>query len=387
MDSESQRTETYARFSDGASATAQDCIVSLSTGNVVITFLDGSDTKLWSFGSLRVGEPIRSHAIDVLLTSTAEPEASLFVPGADFAAALATRAPFLTARSARFRDATPWLVTAVCLVALFGAGYSLNWSPANMLARTVPDSWRDRLGDMAISQLTADKPQCVAADGSRALAKIAERLRLATGSSDTFSIAAYDLPIVNAFAVPGNRIVISGALITDAETPEEVAGVIAHEMGHGLELHPETGVIRTVGIAAAVELMLGGTGGTMSQMGMMLAQLGYTRVAEREADVHALRILREAQISSKPLARFFTRLDKKNDDEKEPANADAAKSKQALEKIAQLDIFRTHPAARERAAQILSQPDYPSTPVLSSAEWASLLNICSETRRKETPAP
>lgn len=65
-----------------------------------------------------------------------------------------------------------------------------------------------------------------------------------------------DWDLLNAFAVPGNKILLTKELIEKADGPEEVAGVLAHEMGHGIALHPETGIIRAVGLAAALELMM-----------------------------------------------------------------------------------------------------------------------------------
>ncbi len=56
--------------------------------------------------------------------------------------------------------------------------------------------------------------------------------------------------------------------------------------------------------------MLGGSGGTLANIGIVLAQLSYSRAAEREADVHALEILKRAGISAKGFAGFFTRVTK-----------------------------------------------------------------------------
>ena len=47
-------------------------------------------------------------------------------------------------------------------------------------------------------------------------------------------------------------------------------------------MHPETALVRAIGLSAAAELMLGGSGGTLANIGIVLAQLSYTRDAERD---------------------------------------------------------------------------------------------------------
>ena len=92
-----------------------------------------------------------------------------------------------------------------------------------------------------------------------------------------------DWPLLNAFAAPGEQIVLTHGIISKAESADEIAGVLAHEMGHGIEMHPESGLVRAIGMMAAIDLMLGGSGGTLANFGALLAQLSYTRDAERVA--------------------------------------------------------------------------------------------------------
>jgi beta-barrel assembly-enhancing protease len=152
-----------------------------------------------------------------------------------------------------------------------------------------------------------------------------------------------------------------------AGSPDEAAGVLAHEIGHGIELHPETGIIRAIGLAAAVELMLGGTGGTLANIGLTLAQLGYTRASEHEADLQAIRLLKNSGISNKGLSDFFKRVEKI---EGEDTTSEA---------LHPFDLLRTHPPTKEREDLVRNQPDYPATPSLDEASWQDLKTICSAT--------
>lgn len=377
-------TEHYARFSDGKSASARDAEVRLGLSGVEIRIRASGEQFLWPYETLSAREPLRTHAIDVLLNSSVTPGASLFVPGPDVARALRHAAPHLTARAERLRHAKPWLYGALALAALTAVIYASGWSPVRTIATSLPHTWRERLGDQAIASMAEDRKMCVAPAGTAAMEMLSQRLTKSAGISEPFQIEVYDWSLVNAFAVPGGKIVMTRALIEEAESPDEVAGVLAHEMGHGIELHPETGIIRAIGLSAAVELMLGGSGGTLANFGLILAQLGYTRAAEHEADLQALRLLKSAAISPTGLGDFFRRVEKGgvNDDKKD---AKDKTEKSESKRFRPFDLFRTHPPTEERERLVRSRANYPATPALDASRWNDLKNICKETRDRKPP--
>lgn len=355
-----------ARFSDGRTAASRDVTARLGPFGIEIADPEISSTRTWPFSGLHAAEPITRHAIDALLTHASEPGATLFVSNAAFARELARRAPHLSAASERWRAARPWIWTAAALL-LVGVGISAaGLSPARAIARLLPDSARAALGDQVVTSMTSDRALCTEPRGQAALARLSERLMAATGSQKTFQVVVVDWGLLNAFATPGERIVLTRGLIAKAKGPDEVAGVLAHEMGHGLELHPETGLVRSLGLAASLELLLGGSGGALANVGLLLAQLSYSREAEREADEQALRLLRNAGISNRGLIDFFDRVVALEAKEG-PAGA-----------VARYDVLRSHPQTVERKDRIAREPDYASTPSLSAADWADLQGICDE---------
>lgn len=362
----------YARFSDGKSAHARNATVRATPAGVEITVENSAHKHLWSYASLATAEPIRAHSVDVLLTSTSMPGASVFVPAPEFAADLSRRAPRLSARVARWRNARYWVMAGLALIGFVVAALFAGWSPVRSIAAMLPDSWRGRLGDEAISSMTEGYKKCTGTEGVAALAAMTERLAKGSGKPSPFKVVVYDWSLMNAFAVPGDQIVVTKGLIDKAQSADEVAGVLAHEMGHGIEMHPETGIIRAIGLAAAVELMLGGSSGALANAGLLLAQLGYTRAAEREADQQALKLLREAAISSEGLEAFFKRI---TELEKDDTGLDSA--------VKKFNILRSHPPTEERAKMVAAQPKYPSTPALSDTEWSALRGICQTTEAPE----
>jgi predicted Zn-dependent protease len=377
----SDTTSHYGRLSDGKTAASRDCQVRLDLTALSINSDDGTVRTRWPYDTLRSGEPLRPHSIDVLISSSQATGLTLFVPGAPFAAALAQRAPYLTAKSQRWRHARPWIIAAAAIVGITALVHTAGWTPARTIASLLPESWRDRLGDSALASMSEKRNRCTAPGGIAALDKLIGRLSAAAGPGQRFDVVVVDWELLNAFAVPGNKILLTKELVEKADSSEEVAGVLAHEMGHGIALHPEAGIIRAVGLAAALELMMGGSSGTLANMGLFLAQLGYTRAAEREADETALELLREAGISQQGLAGFFRRMVKDEagyDNDKNAAGTDDdAKTPKTLSQA--LDMLSTHPPTRERVDLIRNSAVYPVTPALTPSDWAALRAICTLT--------
>ncbi|MBS0235613.1 MAG: M48 family metallopeptidase [Proteobacteria bacterium] len=363
--------KSYCRFTARRGVPPADGTASLGETGIEIKLTDGTPRRIWRYDELKVDEPIRPNAINVLLSSGEEPGASLFVQGPEFAAGLGARASQLTARIGQVRRRRIGIALLALFTGLIAAGVILSWSPAKWIANTLPLSWRERLGNTARESLTEDHKECVDPAGLTALKKLATRLSMGIPAGNTFDVRVYDWQLMNAFAVPGEQIVLTKGLLDKAQSPDEVAGVLAHEMGHGIELHPEAAIIRGVGLGAALEIMLGGTtGGGLANVGLMLAQLGYSRSAEREADKHALELLKAAAIAPKGLGDFFTRVMKMEADEgSAPPKA--------------LSWLRTHPLPEERVRLVRQQAAYPATPALDAQSWQDLKSICDKTRERE----
>lgn len=382
MPSDTGTSQQYARVADGKSAAARDARVRLDVTALEIVLADGSQCWRWPYETLAATEPIRPHSLDVLLSSKNDPGITVFVPGAPFARDLARRATQLSVKSLRWRHLRPWLAGTAVLAAIGLFMAATGWSPSQTIARLLPASWRERLGTAVINSMTEDRKRCIQAEGLSALEKISERLAHGGSIAEKFKITVVDWSLVNAFAVPGDKIIMTRGLIEKAESADEVAGVLAHEMGHGIELHPETGIIRAVGLSAILQLMMGDTGGTIANMGLMLAQLGYTRVAEHEADLHAVDLLKKSNISNQGLANFFRRVMKDEEgieDDEVPDPDGGGKEKKRSRTSSALDLFRTHPPTKERAALIRSQAGYPATPALTDGEWTDLKAVCRST--------
>lgn len=362
-----------ARFTDGQSASSVDATVNLTDRGVAIYRRGSDEPLLWPYGALDTAEPLTRHAIDALLTYRYQPGATLFVADADFARELVSFAPHLTASAQRWRAARPWLWGAAAAI-LFAVAISLaGLSPASWVASLLPDSARTMLGKQVLAGMIEGRRVCVAPRGLAALERLTARLSQGVNGK-SFEIVVVDWDLFNAFATPGEQIVLTKGLIDKAEGPDELAGVLAHEMGHGIRLHPEAAIVRGIGLAAAAELMLGGSGGTLANAGLLLAQLSYSRGAEREADEEALRLLKGAKVSAYGLLAFFDRVLALEQKQNGDSGARA------------LNVLSSHPLTEERRARVEAEPPYPSSPSMSEEDWKALKSICAEPIRKDPNA-
>ena len=134
-----------------------------------------------------------------------------------------------------------------------------------------------------------------------------------SASSTKFTFTVLNSPVVNAFALPGGYVYVTRGLVALADTEAELAGVLAHEIGHVAARH---GAERqTNNVLANLGLLILGAA-TDSQTAVGLGQLGasavinsYWRDDEYEADTLGVRYLSRAGFSPAAMSSFLTKLE------------------------------------------------------------------------------
>jgi len=122
---------------------------------------------------------------------------------------------------------------------------------------------------------------------------------------------------INAFALPGGPVFVNIGSIQAADNEAELAGVIAHEMGHVYMRHGAMMASNQLKASMALGVLgaiVGrGVGGQLAQMGGQLfasgALLHNSRTAESEADAVGARIMYLAGYNPRSLAEFFRKLE------------------------------------------------------------------------------
>ena len=379
-----QTTAYTGRYSDGKTAQSVPADVRLSERGVEIGFPGAPQALIWPYGALGVAAPLSRKSADALLTYEFMPGASLFVGDRRFAESVMKLAPQITSRAYSWRSARPWVIAAAAIVLVFAALSVTSISPARWVAGMLPDSTRVAFGQQVIGSMVGQRRECTDPQGRAALDKLIARLTQGAGANGAFKVRVVDWSLLNAFAAPGEQIVLTRQIITQAKSPEEVAGILAHEMGHGLERHPETAIIRVIGWTAAGELIMGGAG-TIANIGIGMAQLSYTRAAEREADARAMNLLEKAEISTSGIVDFFRRMSEAE------AKSKGTKDGPSSPPSEWRSIFSTHPDSAERANAAASRTSWKTTPAMTAPEWQALRAICgplpAETKPDTKPSP
>ncbi len=116
---------------------------------------------------------------------------------------------------------------------------------------------------------------------------------------------------VNAFALPGRQIVIYTGLIKAAESPDELSGVIAHELAH-IELdHIMKKLRKEIGVSALINMTVGNAGSQiLTDATQTLTSTAYDRHMEKEADLQAVNYLVYSDINPEAYADFMYNISK-----------------------------------------------------------------------------
>lgn len=347
----SERATLY----DGRSATAWDVTVRVGDDAITVTRADGGTeevaARLLSRGRDGVGDRVVVRRRDMADWRL------LFDQPAAWITAL-PRADATTSRVAsRYAAAVAVTIGVVALV---------WWQGGVMLeaaAPLVPHSLAARVGDAVVGQLGADET-CGNAAGLAALARLNARLALPDGATVTVARG----PTVNAFAAPGGRVVLFDGLLQQARGPDEIAGVLAHELAHVRLHHPEQAMLRYFGVSIAASAV-GGNVGSAADLALVLSN---TRGKEADADSEGVATLQAAGIAPAALADLLVRLD--------AARARDSKAQtrigRAIDRLS--DYAATHPEGAARAAAIRGGvPTRGAGPALSPRDWAALRRICA----------
>jgi predicted Zn-dependent protease len=134
-----------------------------------------------------------------------------------------------------------------------------------------------------------------------------------TGRDYEFRVIDSEMP--NAFAIPGGFIFVNRGILERAESASELAGVLAHEIGHVVERHGLEQMAKARHTNTAVGLvyvLLGRAPGAAEQVALQVAgsawMAKHSREAEREADRVAVTYLARAGFDPRGMPRFFQRL-------------------------------------------------------------------------------
>lgn len=150
-------------------------------------------------------------------------------------------------------------------------------------------------------------------------------------------------PSINAFNIPGGHVYVHTGLIQAANNASELAGVMAHEISHGVERHATERLTQAYGLNILAALVLGQNPGIIEQLVAQIVGTGaiakFSRDDEREADEMGVQMMYEAGYNPEGMANMFRTL-----------LAERERRPSQLEQF-----FATHPLSEERIRSIESR--------------------------------
>jgi Zn-dependent protease with chaperone function len=347
-------------FFDGVSSRRRR--VMLTLGDSLEIAEDGEAPVRWAYADIRRADG--PAGVLRLACTSASPLARLEIRDAAVAADVTARCLHLDEHQATRRGTAKivgWSVAAavsiVCVV-LFGVPLA-----ADRLAPLMPKPVERRIGDAAEVQMKTIFGRSVCEDpaGKAAFTKLVNRLRDAAGLDDTMTAGVLPTSVPNAFALPGGKVFVLKGLLDKAENPDELAGILAHELGHLKHHDNMRGLIYNGGTSFLIGLLFGDVTGSSAVIfaSRSLVEASYSREAETGADTFAIEIMHKLGRSPKPAAELMFRITGKEGGS------------------GLTTILASHPLTEDRLAR-MTKEDRPASgpPLLTDKEWQALKGIC-----------
>jgi Zn-dependent protease with chaperone function len=251
------------------------------------------------------------------------------------------------------------IAAAVSIVGVVWFGVPLA---ADRLTPLVPQAFERRLGAVAEGQVKAifGARTCDNAAGQAAFSKLVNALREAAGMDTSIQATVLATPVPNAFALPGGKVYLFNGLLSRAQNPDEIAGVLAHELGHLRHRDGTRNLIYNGGSSFLIGLLLGDVTGSSALIfaSRSLVTASYSREAEHNADTFSIDVMRKLGRPTKAMGELLFRVTGKEGDRG-------------------LSFLANHPLTEDRLARMRAEDRPPSgPPLLTPEEWASLKAIC-----------
>lgn len=193
-----------------------------------------------------------------------------------------------------------------------------------------------------------------------ALAKLVGKLENAADLGLPLSVAVVHRRESNAFALPGGHIYVFEGLIDQSATPDELAGVLAHEIGHVAHRDGTRAVLQQAGLSFLFGMLLGDFvgGGAVIVAARTVLQSSYSREQEAAADSYGVALMSKAGGDPRALGTLLGKIGGAT----EPG----------------MKILRDHPDTQARIAAIdrLAPQGTPGAPFIGNEDWAALRGIC-----------
>jgi len=336
-----------ARFFDGQTAVPHGVSVEFRNNDLIIRDAEGAADIVWPVAAVRRSDgDITGRTVGLRCKGET---GRLVLQDATLVAALREAGAAIDAPVKW--GSRRWTALAAGLCASVAIAAAMVDQLPGLLAPLVPQRVERAWSAQIEGILSVSANVCEGPEGDEALRRLFGRLGTAAGLRSPPDFEVLNTGLVNAFTLPGGRVLVLRGLIDTAQDPDELAGVLAHELGHVKHRDPTREMLRRMALNMIARSL--GWGGDVAST---MAALSYGRRAEAAADASAVKTLHAAGLRADGLGRFFALLLKRTDDPGVPA------------------FLSDHPTTSDRAVR-LQQPATGQS-ALTADEWRGVRNMC-----------
>lgn len=252
------------------------------------------------------------------------------------------------------------IAAAVSIVGVVWFGVPLA---ADRLTPLVPQALERRLGSVADRQITTlfGAKTCTNEAGKAAFNRLITALREAAAMDNSVEAAVLATPVPNALALPGGKLYLFEGLLAKAQSPDEIAGILAHEIGHLRHRDSTRNLIYNGGTSFLIGLLFGDITGSSGLIfaSRSILTASYTREAEQGADLFSIDLMQKLGRPTKPMGELLFRVTGKQGENP-------------------FSILASHPLTEDRLKRMSEvQQTSDGAPLLTPQEWTALKAICS----------
>ena len=334
---------------NGKVAHKQPVRIVLTPFNIILT-VQGKSAISWPYSDIRWAAEKPPFQIERDVNFPVENLEILVVDEPDFYENCRRIAPSDFSRTA-LKNYFKWKIFSAGILSLllifFGAFKFFPNYFVDQVVDKIPVEWEETLGDAVLSTFPVEKnpdPKVIAL-----LTDILRLLKQSKMEETPYNLKIYILSTekINALALPGGNIIIFEGLLKIADSPEELAGVLAHEAQHIFLKHSTRGILRNLASGLLMTLVLGDTNSVMEiaiYIAGQLNTLGFSRKMETEADIKGVEMMLDAKINPQGIFSIFKKI-MKEELKLEENNKNTSTSKYFYEIFSYMS---THPSAKSR---------------------------------------
>lgn len=260
------------------------------------------------------------------------------------------------------------MVAAIVGIGLAGWLIYMYAIPVSVRLATaiIPVSWEEALGRSAVAHIAPSEKRSDLGIHTQVMDRLVARLTSRSDFPYEFKVYVVEDSRFNAFALPGGYIAFNTGLIRMMDTPEQLAGILAHEIQHVVQRHGTRFVLRQISTRALIAAIGGQEGGVdyVLDWASLAGALRFSRENETSADHEGMKLILEAGIDPVGMVEALkTILDVRGD---LPRG---------------LSYLSSHPLTRDRIQ--LLEPYLDSLrgdpkPIISDAEWQDFLEASDQ---------